>query len=153
MHKKTPVIIAVFIQNEKVLVEKRFLKNFKGEQYLIPGGKIKKDMENIEQALKREVLEELGVTVIEFTPLFDTKVILGLKGQQLIPFLIQKWAGKLPKNILDTGNLLQWIEIEKVLNTPVKPTREIVQALKKHLTKKIDSYATLQNDGGAYDTN
>lgn len=135
MHKKVPVIIAVFTKNEKVLVEKRFLKNFKEKQYLIPGGKVKKDLENMEQALKREVSEELGVTVIEFTLLSDTEAILGLKGQQLIPFLIQKWEGELPKNILDTGNLLEWIEIEKVLNTPVKPTREIVQALKKYLLK------------------
>ncbi len=135
MYKKAQVIIAVFIKNEKVLVEKRSLKNFEGEQYLIPGGKVKGNLEDIEQALKREVLEELGVKILEFIPLSKTQRILGLKGQELIPFLIQKWEGELPESILDKGNLLEWVEIEKALNTPVKPTREIVQVLKNYLSQ------------------
>lgn len=122
------------MKNGKVLAEKRVLKDFEGEQYLIPGGKVK-NLENIEEALKREVLEELGVKIIEFIPLSTDEEILGLKKQQLIPFLIQKWEGLIPESILDKGNLLEWVEIEEVLKTPVNPTREIVQALKKYLQK------------------
>ncbi len=131
---KDQVVIFIFTKNQKILIEKRALKDFEGEQYLIPGGKVK-DLENLEQALERELMEELGVKALDFISLPKDSEILGLKGQSLIPFLIQKWEGELPESILDRGNNLEWIEIEDVLKTPVKPTREITQALKEYLSK------------------
>lgn len=132
---KDQVIIFIFIKDQKILIEKRTLEDFEGEQYLIPGGKVK-DLENLEQALERELSEELGIKILDFIPLPTGGEILGLRGQSLIPFLIQKWEGEIPESILDKGNSLEWIDIEEVLNSPVKPTREIVQALKEYLSKK-----------------
>lgn len=127
-NEQTRVVIFIFLDGEKILIEKRSLKNFKNLQYLIPGGIIE-EFEEIEQALKREIAEELGIQPLEFSPI-PAKEIRGLNNQLLIPFLINKWEGELPKTILDKGNTLEWLEIEEVLKTPIKPTREIVMALK-----------------------
>ena len=135
MKKQVKVVVSVFTDGEKILAEKRILENFTGEQLLIPGGTVK-DFETAEQALVREVFEELGLTVLEFEILPLDKEIRGLKNQLIIPFLIKKWNGEFPQKILDKGNSIEWLNIDEVLNSPIEPTRKVVEALKKYLPKK-----------------
>lgn len=132
--KQLTVIISVFLNKGKVLTEKRLLENYKGLQLLIPGG-IMEDFETEEQTLVREVLEELGVKALKYEKLPVDQEIRGLKNQLLIPFFIKKWEGSFPEIILDKGNRLEWINIDKVLNSPIAPTRKVVEALKKYLSK------------------
>lgn len=127
------VVIFIFLSSGKILIEKRALKHFDGEQYLIPGGSVKEDLESLEDALKREMMEELGVTPLDFLPLPYNGDIKGLHGQQLVPYIINKWEGNFPETILDKGNSLVWLGLDEVLATPVKPTRAIIEALKKYL--------------------
>ena len=134
------VVIFIFIDKDKILVEKRILENFDKEEYLIPGGRVKEDIENLEQGLLREMQEELGIIPLEFYPLALDEKITGLKGQTLIPFIIKNWQGMLPKKILDKGNPLVWLKFEEVLKTKVEPTKKIVTALLKHLPKENDSF-------------
>ncbi len=130
---KIKVVIFIFLNGEKILIEKRIIENFTGEQYLIPGGVVKQ-LESLEDALKREIKEELGIIPLEFTPIPSTN-IKGLKNQHLFPFLINKWTGDFPKNVLDNGNSLDWLEFDEILTTPIVPTRKIIEALKKYLSK------------------
>lgn len=134
MKKRAKVVICVFTDGEKILTEKRLLENYSEWQTLIPGGGVE-DFETIEQALKREVFEELGIIPLEFTILPKEEQILGLNNQIIVPFLITKWQGELPEKILDSGNRLEWMIIEEVLNSPIKPTKKIVEALRKYLSK------------------
>ncbi|MBI2086467.1 NUDIX hydrolase [Candidatus Daviesbacteria bacterium] len=134
MKKRAKVVICVFTDGEKILTEKRLLENYSEWQTLIPGGGVE-DFETIEQALKREVFEELGVIPLEFIVLPKEEQILGLNNQIIVPFLITKWQGELPEKILDSGNRLEWMIIEEVLNSPIKPTKKIVEALRKYLSK------------------
>ena len=126
------VVIFIFLSKDKILIEKRELQDYAGLQYLIPGGLVE-EKEEIEQAMKREMLEELGVTPVEYILLPTSKRIAGLKNQTLVPYLINKWSGDLPVTILDKGNSIIWLTIKEVLQTKIKPTREIVQALKSYL--------------------
>ena len=134
MKKQVKVVISVFTDEGKILAEKRILKNFAKEQLLIPGGTVK-DFETVEQALVREVSEELGLTVLEFEILPLDKEIRGLKNQLIIPFFIKKWEGEFPQKILDKGNSIAWFEFDELLNSPIEPTRKVVAALKKYLEK------------------
>lgn len=133
MKKQPRVVICIFMDGEKILTERRFLKNYSKYQILIPGGGVE-EFETEQQALIREVFEELAVIPLEFIILPTDKQILGLNKQIIIPFLITKWQGKIPQKILDKGNPLEWKAIDKVLNSPIKPTKKIAQALKKYLS-------------------
>lgn len=134
------VVIFIFVDKDKILVEKRSLENFDEEEYLIPGGRVKEGIENSEQGLLREIQEELGITPLEFYPLPVNEKITGLKGQTLMPFIIKNWQGTFPKKILDRGNPLLWLKFEEVLKTKVEPTKKIVTALLKHLSKENDTF-------------
>ena len=127
------VVIFILFLNNKILVEKRKLPEYKNLQILIPGGRIKKG-EDIKDALIREMKEELGITPTNYYLLPSDLEIFGLANQTLLPFLIKDWIGDLPEKILDKGNKIEWIEICEVLKTEIKPTKEIVKALIKHLS-------------------
>lgn len=60
---------AVVVKDNQVLLMRRFVKG-RGEYWVFPGGGVEEG-ETIEQAMKREVLEELSLTVTECKPLFD----------------------------------------------------------------------------------
>ena len=130
--KKNLVVIFIFLKNNKILIEKRLLKKYQGEHYLVPGGRVR-ELENLEQALIREVKEELGITPLEFVQLPSNKKIQGLEGHILVPFLVKKWQGEFPEVILDRGNSLIWLELDEVLTTPILPTKKIIETLKKYL--------------------
>lgn len=131
---QTSVVISLFVDGEKVLTETRLLEDYKNPQVLIPGG-IVKDFETEEEALIREVSEELGVTILEFEKIPVDEEIRGIKNQLLIPFFVKRWEGFLPEVILDKGNKLKWLDIDKVLKSPIQPTRKVVEAFKKYLKK------------------
>ena len=130
---KSKVVIFALVKNGKILLEKRPVPGFLEDQYLIPGGTIG-ETENLEQALERELKEELGIVPIEFELLIEED-ILGLFENTLKPFIIKKWQGQIPKVILDKEDPypLEWVDIEKALNIPIESTRRIIEALKKHL--------------------
>jgi len=127
------VVIFIFTDGDKILTEKRSSQSFLEPRYLIPGGLVETD-EDLEQALKREIKEELGVTALDFIPL-PSPQIRGLNNQLLLPFIINRWEGRLPNFILDQGNPLEWLEMDQVLETAVESTRKIVEALKSYLSK------------------
>lgn len=130
--KNQTVIILIFFREGKILAEKRQMDLFKISQYLIPGGTVELE-ENPEDAVIREALEELGIKVSKFKMLPHKKKIKGLKNQTLLPFIIEEWEGEFPNTVLDKGTPLFWISIDEALTSEVKPTREIIIALKDHL--------------------
>lgn len=133
---KPAVVIFVLVKDNKILVEKRPVAGFAKDQYLLPGGAINIS-ENLEQALKREMTEELGVTPTKFA-LLTQEDITGLFDNLLKPFVVSEWTGILPQISLDQEDPypLEWVEIDIVLTTPIEGSRKIVQALKKYLSLK-----------------
>lgn len=136
MAKSSRVVLFALIKENKILLEKRPVKGFVKHQYLIPGGTINQ-LESLEDALKREVLEELGVTPTEFELLTDED-ILGLNKNILKPYIISSWKGEIPRFILDKKDSfpLEWVEIDKALNIlPIEPTKKIIELLNNYLSK------------------
>ncbi len=136
MARSSLVVLFALVKNNKLLLEKRPIKGFLEHQYLIPGGAIEKE-EKLEAALKREMMEELGVVPIEFQ-LLTQEGILGINNNILRPYVVTSWQGETPAFILDKKDPypLEWVEISKaLLSLPVKPTKKITEVLKNYLDK------------------
>lgn len=132
---KQHVVIFVLTDGNKILVEKRPVKGFTDHQYLLPGGAIEKEEAgNLEGALKREMLEELGVIPTEYK-LLSNKGIVGMFDNLLKPYVVTKWEGELPSIGLDIKDPypLEWLELDIVSNTPIEGSRKIVEAVKEYL--------------------
>lgn len=137
MSKNLKIVLFALVKDKKILLEKRPVPGFLKDQYLIPGGAVNPE-EDLKEALKREMLEELAVIPSEFKLLIKVNEdIQGLFGNILYPFVVTKWKGNIPKFILDRDDpyLLEWIEIEEALNIPIESTKKIVTALKKYLER------------------
>ncbi len=131
MAKNSRVVLFALVKNNKILLENR-----PATGYLVPGGAINAH-ENLEDALKREIMEELGIIPTEFK-LLTNEDIPGLNNNTLKPFIVTSWQGEIPENILDKKDPhpLEWMNIDKALiSIPVKPTKKIVEVLKKYLKK------------------
>lgn len=136
MAKNDRVVLFALIKDNKILLEKRSVKKFTNLQYLIPGGAINKN-EKLNDALKREMMEELRIIPTDFKLLTDED-IPGLYGNMLKPFIVTSWQGEIPKFILDKKDSfpLEWMEIDKALEIPpIKPTKKIIKLLKNYLSK------------------
>lgn len=137
MAKSARVVLFALIKDGKILLEKRLLDDLSNLQYLIPGGAINESLESLEEALKREMFEELGVEPVEFKSLFDED-IPGINNNLLRPFIVTSWSGEIPEKILDKEDPypLEWIEIDRALDLlPKLASKEIMQALKDYLVK------------------
>lgn len=131
------------MQGTKILMEKRPPKEDFANQLLLPGGIVEEhEVENLEAALKREAMEELGVNLIDFISIDGEEAIYGARGKLLRHFLITAWEGQIPKAVLDNGNPLTWLELEEMFNLPVEPVRKTANLLKKFLSRKYDSSQT-----------
>lgn len=134
MAKNSRVVLFALIKENKILLEKRSIKEFPEYLYLIPGGAIKK-IENLENALKREIKEELGIIPTDYQILTEED-IPGLQNNILKPFIVTSWQGKIPKFVLDKKDPypLEWMDIDKALNIlPIEPTKRIIEVLKEYL--------------------
>lgn len=136
MAQSSRVVLFALVKENKILLEKRPVKGFKEDQYLIPGGAIAESGENLEDALKREIMEELGITPIDFELLTDED-IPGLYENILKPFVVTSWQGEIPKFILDKEDPfpLEWVEIKYLLTYSIPGTRKITEILKNYLSK------------------
>lgn len=137
MAKNKKVVLFALIKDNKILLEKRLLDGFSNLQYLIPGGAINEDLESLEEALKREILEELGVIPTMFKSLSNEN-IPGINNNLLRPFIVTAWTGEVPQKVLDKEDPhpLEWVEIDRALDLlPIKASKEIMQALKDYLVK------------------
>lgn len=132
------IVIFVLTQAGKILVEKRPVKGFEKDQYLLPGGAINpEELENLESALMREMKEELGVIPIKYE-LLSKDGVLGIFDNLLKPFVVTKWQGEIPKVGLDKDDPypLEWVELDIVASTPIEGSRKVVEAVKEYLSSK-----------------
>ena len=110
--KQIKVVAGLILQNDKLLICQR--PNFKDHplKWEFPGGKIKNDETN-EEALIREINEELSIKIINYEELISYNFnYKDLNKKVFIYFyLVNNFSGKVLKNF---HKELKWIEIKDI---------------------------------------
>lgn len=103
-----PVVCAVILSDEnKVLATQRPLSKHLGGLWEFPGGKVEPNESEVE-ALSREIMEELQVSISVYQPLtlvtheYDTFII------HLYPFICRVYEGNLAPT---EHNLVRWLRV------------------------------------------
>ncbi len=119
------VSVCILKKNKKILFTKRPTQKYYGDYWEFPGGKLEKK-ETFEEAIKRELFEELGIR-IDIKNLVNLDIINHTYDKKtfiiMSVFYLKKWTGKIrnkdtkdffwvntrgpyPKKFLDGGLLI-----------------------------------------------
>ena len=121
------VAVAV-IKNElnQTLIQQRAADTHQGGLWEFPGGKLEAG-ETLEQALQREIHEELGIQVESSRPLIKVSHDYGDRKVLLDVHLVRQWCGQIQAR---EQQPLQWVGDEDLNNYPMpEADRPIVSAL------------------------
>jgi 8-oxo-dGTP diphosphatase len=114
------VVAAALIDAEgRVLVQQRAPGRSMAGLWEFPGGKLEAD-ETPEQALARELLEELGVTVdpAALRPMTFASEPLGARHLVMLLYTVRRWAGE--PRALD-ASAIRWAGLEDLRSLPMPP--------------------------------
>ena len=108
----------------------------KGDMLTFPIGKAK-DRESLEEALFRELKEELNIVPVKYNLVLDYKTVFefkqGIKTQvHLFLFNIENYTGKLSNKEPNKCKSLMWMSREELFNSG----RNIGDATEKYLKQK-----------------
>jgi 8-oxo-dGTP diphosphatase len=116
----------VFNRFGEVLIAKRHAHKHQGDTWEFPGGKVEAQ-ESVAHALKRELLEEVGLTIIKHEPWFKIPYQYPDKNVLLHVHQIFQFLGT-PQGL--EGQCVQWIKPQALLNLPFpQANHPIVQRL------------------------
>ncbi|SHH98493.1 8-oxo-dGTP diphosphatase MutT [Ferrimonas marina] len=125
------VAIGVVLDSQqRVLVAKRKAEQHQGGLWEFPGGKVDAG-EGFEQALARELEEEVGLTVLGCEPLHSVTHDYGDRTVQLATYLVTEFDGEAqPKE----GNPLQWVPVTDLPKLAMPAANQVlIQALLQRL--------------------
>mgnify|MGYP001414560703 CR=1 FL=1 len=112
------VVIGIIIDTEnKVLLNKRKKNTTLSGYWEFPGGKIKPN-ETLNQALSRELFEELGIKIGNTDPLDSIEYQYSEHDVVLLPFRIIDYKGT-PRGL--EGQELMWCPLNRLQNVNILP--------------------------------
>ncbi len=112
------VVIGIIIDTEnKVLLNKRKKNTTLSGYWEFPGGKIKPN-ETLNQALSRELFEELGIEIGNTDPLGSIEYQYSEHDVVLLPFRIIDYKGT-PRGL--EGQELMWCPLNRLQNVNILP--------------------------------
>ena len=111
-NKNLLVVGGLIVKKNKILICQRSSDNEHPLKWEFPGGKVK-NQEEPQQALKRELNEELKITIEHPTYLCDYMFEYKDLGKKvnLFFFLINEYSGEISNTV---HNQLKWIEIKQL---------------------------------------
>jgi 8-oxo-dGTP diphosphatase len=129
----------------KYLLGKRLDSQSWAGWWEFPGGKLESN-ENPSEALKREIYEELGVSINKYRQWITRRVIEKNKITILYFFLITSWTGIVEGM---EGQKLQWVDFKTYNATKVLPPNQVIHhALKNDLPEiyAITNFQEISSD-------
>lgn len=99
-------------QANQVLIAKRPQHLHQGGLWEFPGGKLSAG-ESVEQALKRELLEELGITVLKAQPLMQVQHDYSDKQVFLDIWTVTEFSGDAQG---EEGQQVEWVELQTLFS-------------------------------------
>jgi len=140
-----PSAYGILIKDKKILLSRQW------DGHDFPGGGIEID-ENIEEALKREFIEETGIEVDLIKPIhcetdfFNPDYVDKYKGQYwncvMMYYLVRKIGGKLTKdNLCDTeqeyADMPEWVELDKIYDMKFFNSVDSVALIEKAIRENV----------------
>lgn len=112
---KMPVAVhLLLIQDDKILLIKRFNTGYCDNMFSLPAGHVEKG-ENVRDAMIRETKEEINIDVSKKLKIIQ---VMNRKGtdQERIDyfFLAKKWKGIINNNEPNKCSLIKWVNIDKL---------------------------------------
>jgi 8-oxo-dGTP diphosphatase len=101
------VVCAIIYKESKILVT-QIGSGSRAFEWEFPGGKIKSE-ETAEDAVLREIMEELNIEIIIAKPMVALMYSDGVKDFELIPFLCKIQSGEIK---LIEHNAMRWVNLE-----------------------------------------
>lgn len=133
------VVAAALIDGSgRVLVQQRAPHRSMAGLWEFPGGKIEEG-ESPEQALTRELAEELGIVIAPdaFEPLAFSSDTLGDRPLLLLLYHARKWVGE--PRALD-ASAIDWVTVDEMRALDMPPADlPLVEALAGHLQDEVPS--------------
>ena len=144
MTKLVHVAVGVIVNNDgKIFIAKRPLSAHQGGLWEFPGGKVDAG-ENIQQALVRELREELAINVIDSQPLIQIRHHYPDKSVLLDVHKITRFTGEPCGN---EGQPVQWVNANELDNFEFPAAnRPIISAINLSATYLITGNFADQND-------
>jgi len=124
------VAVAVIISENQILLSRRHEASHQGGKWEFPGGKVELN-ETVEQALVREIEEELGLQVIKQEPFIVVEHDYVDKRVRLDVRIVSEFNGK-PDG--KEGQLIRWVTVLELLDLDFPAANApIVKNLYKYL--------------------
>lgn len=136
--KVVNVAVGVIVKGNQIFVSKRAVDLHQGGLWEFPGGKIE-SAESVEQAMARELAEEVGIDVTNQTPFMLIEHDYGDKQVCLHVSIVDEFEGE-PRGV--EGQLTKWIAIQELHNLAFPAAnQEIVNKLQAEYSSKQGSVA------------
>ena len=119
-----PVVAACCVRDGLILLQGREQENYKKDHLNFPGGKVEFN-ETLEQALGREIFEELGVQVTGSKLIYSQVNKYPGNGNHFVVLYYEVTLESEPGIIVNgiskdlDGNNLHWVELHRVINLKV----------------------------------
>jgi len=128
--QKITIVDGIIIENNQLLLLKKITKPY----YELPGGKVKIN-EDMEDALKRELKEELGISILTYQKIAKLNLTFENKEIEDHIFLIEKYEGNIKNNEKEVFEKIHWQNKNELLILSLAPN--IKEIVKKRLIYPI----------------
>ncbi len=123
---RTQLVSGIIIQNNKVLLGLRKNTEYFAGFWSLPVGHIEKN-ELAQDALKRELMEELGIKLVRSTSFcIKTDEALSISNQV---YRIESWSGKISNKEPELCSELAWFSLDELPDNLTSVSRDILKPL------------------------